>query len=92
MPLHRIYHPNTVFTEASEREAIANVIAGLYTAALPKFFVNVVFVPLDPTYIYTGGKPQTSWVRITVEHLAAQIDDLESVRIRAYDCSLVYNG
>jgi len=72
MPLHRIYHPNTLFTDPAEREALANAITIPY-AGLPKFFVNVVFIPLEPSYLYTGGKPQTNWVRITVEHLAAQM-------------------
>ncbi|KAJ4294380.1 hypothetical protein N0V90_008070 [Kalmusia sp. IMI 367209] len=66
---------------------------GVYTAVpLPAFYVNVLFVPLDPTSIYVGGIARPSprsaddgpgpdssvpFIRLTVQHLARQLPSAE---------------
>jgi len=69
MPWTRIYHPNTVLQDPAERDALSNAITDLYEPIkFPRFWVGVIFVPLEPSSIYMGGKAQTKWVRLAVEH------------------------
>ncbi|KAK3216290.1 hypothetical protein GRF29_8g2884852 [Pseudopithomyces chartarum] len=97
MPLWTIYHPRSTFTSEDEKSSLAQAITSLYTAVpLPAFYVNVLFVPLDPTNIYIGGVARPSphsaanepgpnssvpFIRLTIQHIARTLPN-ETVRDR----------
>lgn len=70
MPLWRIFsHPST-FTTA-QKQALAESITSLYTGrGLPAFYVDVVFIPVEPDSFFVGGKRVANMVRIAIEHIA----------------------
>jgi hypothetical protein len=76
MPLWKIYHPEDAFTN-DEKSAIAEQATVLYQSFLPRFYVNVMFVPLPDSTFYIGGAPASDFVRVTIDHIAAQITDAE---------------
>lgn len=76
MPLWKIYHPEHAFT-VEEKSAIAEHATALYQTFLPRFYVNVMFVPLPASTFYIGGEPAGDFVRVTIDHIAAQITDAE---------------
>ena len=70
MPLWRIYHESSVFTDA-QKASLARTITKLYTdAGLPPFYVNVIFIPVSASCIYTSGEPTTRFVRFLIEQIA----------------------
>jgi phenylpyruvate tautomerase PptA (4-oxalocrotonate tautomerase family) len=89
MPLWIIYHPPTTFTSTSTKTALANAITDIYVAAnLPRFYVNVLFQPIQPESFFIGGVARPSpatdankpgpdstvpMIRIRIEHLARQM-------------------
>jgi phenylpyruvate tautomerase PptA (4-oxalocrotonate tautomerase family) len=73
MPLWKVYHPENAFSD-DDKHAIAERITGLYRD-LPPFYVGVVFEPVPRTSFYIGGKPTNDFVRISVDHIARQIND-----------------
>ncbi|MCJ1260531.1 hypothetical protein MMC22_000392 [Lobaria immixta] len=84
MPLWRIFsHPSTFST--AQRQALAESITSHYTGeGLPAFYVDVVFIPVEPDSFYVGGKQAANMVRIAVDHLAIhkpkQEDDSQGLR------------
>jgi phenylpyruvate tautomerase PptA (4-oxalocrotonate tautomerase family) len=76
MPLWKIYHPETAFSDA-DKQAIAERLTGLYRD-LPPFYVGVIFEAVAPRNFYVGGKPADDFVRISVDHIARQIKDDET--------------
>lgn len=81
MPLWRIYHSTTVFTD-SQKASLAATITKLYTdVGLPAFYTNVVFIPLAASSIYVGGAPATKFVRFTIEQIARSFKNDEVKRI-----------
>jgi phenylpyruvate tautomerase PptA (4-oxalocrotonate tautomerase family) len=61
MPLWVIYHPPSTFTSLATKQAFAQEITSIYTAAsLPAFYVNVIFQRVDPENIFIGGVPRPS--------------------------------
>lgn len=86
MPLWRIFsHPSTFNT--SQKQALAESITSFYTrGGLPAFYVDVVFVPVEPTSFYVGGKQAANMVRIAVEHIAVhqptKEDDTQGLRAK----------
>ena len=78
MPLWSIYHPDTVYTSQSEKDAFAAAITASYDA-LPAFYVVVTFIPLPSTSIYRSGKPishlEKPFIRLVVHHLARHAQD-----------------
>ena len=89
MPLWIIYHPPNTFTSLADKTALANEITKLYTiVGLPRFYVNVLFQPIQPESFFIGGVPRPSpmtdankpgrdssvpMIRIKMEHLARQL-------------------
>ncbi|KAG0647497.1 hypothetical protein D0Z07_6740 [Hyphodiscus hymeniophilus] len=70
MPLWRIYHEETVFTDA-QKSSLAKTITKLYNdIGLPPFYTNVIFIPVSASSIYTGGEPATKFVRFVIEQIA----------------------
>jgi len=76
MPLWQIYHPENAFTD-EDKAAIAEQATALYQKFLPRFYVNVMFVPLAASTFYIGGAPASDFVRVTIDHIAAQMKDAE---------------
>ncbi|KAL5115029.1 hypothetical protein ACEQ8H_007070 [Pleosporales sp. CAS-2024a] len=61
MPLWTIYHPPTVFTDTATKQALAHAITQIYTAiAIPAFYVNVLFQPIEATSFFVGGVSRPS--------------------------------
>ncbi|KAF2471674.1 uncharacterized protein BDR25DRAFT_193697, partial [Lindgomyces ingoldianus] len=83
MPLWIIYHPPTTFTTPSTKSALSQAITKIYTAAnLPAFYVNVLFIPIEPNSYYIGGvsRPSASakpWIRITIQNIARTLPNEE---------------
>ena len=89
MPLWNIYHPPNTFTSTPDKTALAKDITKLYTiVGLPRFYVNVLFQPIQPESFFIGGVPRPSpnseankpgrdssvpMIRIKMEHLARQL-------------------
>jgi len=89
MPLWMIYHPPNTFTSFPDKTALANEITKLYTiVGLPRFYVNVLFQPIQPESFFIGGVARPSqnteankpgrdssvpMIRIKMEHLARQL-------------------
>lgn len=74
MPLWRIFsHPETF--SAGQKAALARDITALYheAAGLPKFYVGVVFIPLEAENIWVGGERRENFVRIVVEQIARYV-------------------
>jgi len=72
MPLWKIYHPTNAFSQ-EDKKAISEKITSIY-AALPPFYVGVVFQEVDQHSYYIGGEPADDFVRIWVDHIARQFD------------------
>jgi phenylpyruvate tautomerase PptA (4-oxalocrotonate tautomerase family) len=51
-------------------QAIAQRVTELYGKFMPKFYVVVVFLDVEPDSFYIGGKSNTRFVRIVSQHLA----------------------
>jgi len=78
MPLHRIYHSTNAFTD-EEKRALSEAITELYSgpnsrSRLPKFYVVVLFIPIDAGNYFVGGRVTERFIRIHVLHLARQFD------------------
>ncbi|KAJ7830485.1 putative oxalocrotonate tautomerase [Mycena leptocephala] len=73
MPLHRIFVPTGLYTPA-DKVAMAQAITDVYTA-IPAFYVVVLFIDLEPSNFFVGGKTTERIVRISVEHLARNFAD-----------------
>lgn len=73
MPLWNIHHPDLAFSDA-EKLAIAERITALY-GDLPAFYVGVIFNEVSKDSFFIGGRPTTDFVRISVDHIARQIND-----------------
>ncbi|KAJ7800770.1 putative oxalocrotonate tautomerase [Mycena olivaceomarginata] len=84
MPLHRIFVPTGLYSP-EDKAALAQAITDLYTAfGLPPFYVVVLFIDLEPTSFFVGGKTTARMVRISVEHLARNFDD-DSIKRKFMD-------
>ena len=73
MPLHRLYVPHALYS-AEDKSAIAEAITKVY-AAIPAFYVVVLFISVDKEDYYVGGKRDDNFVRISVEHFARQFSE-----------------
>lgn len=74
MPMWQIYIPKGAYTPA-EKEQFAVAITNLYArAGLPRFYVSVVYHELEPDTLYIGGKSNSRYVRIWVDHIARRMD------------------
>lgn len=79
MPLWRIFsHPDTFST--AQKKALVESITPFYTSSgLPAFYVNVVFIPVEPSSFYIGSQPVRDMVRIAIEHIAIHRPKLDGV-------------
>jgi len=78
MPLHRVYHPTAAFTD-EEKRALSEAITAVYSgpdsrAQLPEFYVVVLFIPVDATSLFVGGRSTDRFVRIHIQHMARHFD------------------
>lgn len=56
MPLWHIYHPPNTLQTPDAKSALAKDITSIYTSrGLPAFYVNVFFIPVDPSSMFIGG-------------------------------------
>ncbi|MET8874300.1 tautomerase family protein [Nocardia sp. NPDC004604] len=74
MPLWHIYHSADTFT-AEDKQNFAKDITAYYAHfGLPEFYAVALFHEVPADSFYVGGVPTPS-VRITIDHLARQVDD-----------------
>ncbi|MEU6580271.1 tautomerase family protein [Nocardia sp. NPDC046763] len=74
MPLWHIYHPADTLT-AEDKQNFAKDITAYYAHfGLPEFYAVVLFHEVPADSFYVGGVSIPA-VRITVDHLARQLDD-----------------
>ncbi|KAJ7333245.1 putative oxalocrotonate tautomerase [Mycena albidolilacea] len=73
MPLHRIFVPTGLYTP-EDKAALAQAITDVY-ASLPPFYVVVLFIDLESSSFFVGGKTTERMVRISVEHIARNFKD-----------------
>ncbi|KAJ7598094.1 putative oxalocrotonate tautomerase [Mycena floridula] len=72
MPLHRIYVPPSLYSEA-EKAALAGAITKIYSF-MPSFYVVVIFIDVPKTNYFVGGQKTDNFVRFVVHHVARHID------------------
>ncbi|KAH7042137.1 putative oxalocrotonate tautomerase [Macrophomina phaseolina] len=80
MPLWMIYHPAGTFEDDASKEALSKDITKFYTdIELPKFYVVVNFVKLNPTDTWIGGRPNTGnpFIRFKIDHIAVHIPNAD---------------
>ncbi|MFB8002488.1 tautomerase family protein [Nocardia sp. NPDC056000] len=76
MPLWHIHHPADTFT-AEDKQSFAKDITDYYARfGLPEFYAVVLFHEIPADSFYVGGQAIPA-VRITIDHLARQLDDPE---------------
>ncbi|KAF7378100.1 Tautomerase-3 domain-containing protein [Mycena sanguinolenta] len=73
MPLHRFFTPKGLYS-AEDKAAISVAVTDVYSM-LPKFYVVVLFIELDPDNFFVGGKSRHNFVRIAAEHYARNFSD-----------------
>ena len=71
MPLHRLFVPPNLYSEA-DKSAIAAAITGVYPM-LPAFYVVVIFITVEKGDFYVGGKQRHDFVRLAVENIARKL-------------------
>ncbi|KAI6220546.1 Tautomerase-3 domain-containing protein [Aphelenchoides besseyi] len=71
MPFHRFFHTPGTFTQA-DKDEIAHRVTKIYTdAGLAPFYTIVVFIPVEASDFYVGGKQNAEkFVRIGIQHIA----------------------
>lgn len=74
MPLWTIYHPVDVFSP-EDRAELAEKITDIYAPFMPRFYVGIVFQPIDRTHFFVGGEPAERYVRFVLEHIAREFPD-----------------
>ncbi|KAH7033996.1 putative oxalocrotonate tautomerase [Macrophomina phaseolina] len=84
MPTWKFYHPDNVFMDPDEKQALSQAITDIYTGiGLPAFYVAVLFIPQPPNTIYRGGAAQPTlkkppYIRIMFSHIARHFEAGES--------------
>ncbi|KAJ8138945.1 hypothetical protein OY671_007842, partial [Metschnikowia pulcherrima] len=79
MPLWTIYHPADAYSDSDKAE-LAEKITDLYGTVMPRFYVGIVFQPIDARNFYVAGKPADRFVRIVMEHIARSFPSIEISR------------
>ncbi|WP_327099565.1 tautomerase family protein [Nocardia vinacea] len=77
MPLWHIYHPANTYTPEDKQNFARDITAYYARVGLPEFYAVALFHELPADSFYVGGKPTAASVRITIDHLARQLDDPE---------------
>lgn len=84
MPVWRIFAHPSIFTHDQKRSFAEDVTAMYVSRGLPKFYVNVLFIPLEEDELWIGGEPRNDFVRIIIEQIARQLvnkdEDVEGLR------------
>ncbi|EGP86094.1 unnamed protein product [Zymoseptoria tritici ST99CH_1A5] len=82
MPIWKISHSSTVFTDPSEKASLAREITDWYvnTAKLPDYYVNVTFYKLPVEDFYTAGTSNADKVLIEIIHIARHQDPNNKAR------------
>ncbi|KAJ7586913.1 putative oxalocrotonate tautomerase [Mycena floridula] len=60
MPLHRIYVPPSLYSEA-EKGALAGAITKIYST-MPSFYVVVIFIDVPKNNYFVGGQKTDNFV------------------------------
>jgi len=97
MPLWKIFHPPSTFTDPETKSSLSKTITKLYSSSgLPAFYVVVLFIPVDPENMYVGGVSRPSpnddktkpgpdsskpFIRVTIEHVARKMPDHEAQKL-----------
>ncbi|GAW06802.1 4-oxalocrotonate tautomerase [Lentinula edodes] len=80
MPFHRLYCSVNLYSK-EEKQAIARSITELYARVpIPRFYVVVNFIEVGQDDCYVGGEPNTRFLRISVQHLARNLQTVEEKR------------
>lgn len=74
MPLWHIYHRPGTYTAEDKRDFATDITAYYSRFGLPPFYAVALFHEIPADSFYVGGEPVAS-VRITIDHLARQLDD-----------------
>lgn len=86
MPLWKVFHSSDTLQNEEDRQAIAQGAADFYTKhGLPAFYVHVVFFPFEKENKYTGGKKQSRFVLVEIDHIARHLEPgnrQQSIRIK----------
>jgi phenylpyruvate tautomerase PptA (4-oxalocrotonate tautomerase family) len=77
MSLHRIYHSSGTFSNADKQGLAVNITAFYKALGLPEFYVDVIFVHTEENSFFVGGQAKNKYIRIVVQHLAAQLQNDE---------------
>lgn len=77
MPLWNIIHPADAYT-AADKQALAESITAIYARFMPKFYVNVLFQPVEAESFYIGGQGRDNFVRIWIDHIAREFPNNEA--------------
>ncbi|KAH7087717.1 putative oxalocrotonate tautomerase [Paraphoma chrysanthemicola] len=92
MPLWTIFHPAEAFTTPESKRDFAESITAIYATTLPPFYINVIFMRVEPDSLYIGAVARPSphvqanepgsrsdrpFIRITVEHIARTLPNEE---------------
>jgi phenylpyruvate tautomerase PptA (4-oxalocrotonate tautomerase family) len=77
MPLHRFFTPKGMYSP-EEKAAISAAVTAVY-ASLPKFYVVVLFIELEPENFFVGGKSTNRFLRIAAEHYARNFSEFVQI-------------
>jgi len=77
MPLWNIYHPVDAYT-VSDKQALAERITAIYAPFMPKFYVTVIFQPVEAESFYIGGQTRNNFIRIWIDHIARDFPNEEA--------------
>lgn len=75
MPIWKVFHSTDSLQTEEEKEAIAQGATDFYTKiGLPAFYVHVLFFPFEKENKYTGGKKQSRFVLVEIDHIARHLE------------------
>ncbi|MBW0576075.1 hypothetical protein O181_115790 [Austropuccinia psidii MF-1] len=75
MPLWKVFHSSDTLQNEEDRQAIAQGATDYYTKrGLPAFYVHVLFFPFEKENKYTGGKKQSRFVLMEIDHIARHLE------------------
>jgi len=74
MPLHRFYIPRNTYSK-EDKAALSEAITNVYSVAMPRFYVVVLFIEVDKENYFVGGKAVDNFVRVVVHHLAVKMGE-----------------
>lgn len=73
MPLHRIFVPRNLYSEA-DKQAMATAITEKVYGRIPAFYVVILFVTVDQGDYYVGAEHRNNFVRFAVENMVRSFD------------------